>query len=155
MPFRIFKLHIPKPFTTLYPVLAVLIIQGSFFSCKYEDGPAISFRSKLDRVSNFWMIKEYTVDGKDSTEVFSNFTWRFGKDFSFDFSGTLYGKPWSRSGEWFFENSRETISMLNLASDSIYTYDILRLRNRQLWLRQEDPVTGAEIILKLKQRDIY
>lgn len=40
----------------------------TFAACKYEDGPAISLRSKRDRVANEWKIVKYEFEGKDALE---------------------------------------------------------------------------------------
>lgn len=55
-------------------------------SCKkYDDGPAFSFRSKKERVTNVWKIN-YAYDYKDSVNITSDYageTWDFtnGGDF--------------------------------------------------------------------------
>ncbi len=50
----------------ILPAIAALLFVSS---CKYEDGPAISFRSKRDRIANEWVVDKITIDGKDSTEL--------------------------------------------------------------------------------------
>ncbi len=56
----------------IYSVLAISIV---FSSCKYEEGPGISLRTKRDRVSNEWKISKYEYTAKkvgtedDSTAV--------------------------------------------------------------------------------------
>lgn len=49
----------------LYSLLAISI---SLTACKYEEGPGISLRSKRDRISNEWLIKEYKYTPKDGSE---------------------------------------------------------------------------------------
>ena len=46
-----------------------LILSTAIFalsSCKYEEGPGISFRAKRDRVANEWSVTGYTVNGQNS-----------------------------------------------------------------------------------------
>ncbi len=124
-------------------------------SCKkYEDGPLVSIRSKTDRLSNFWMVDSYTVDGEDSTNKYIDFTWRFGKDQSFDFFGTLNGARWARTGIWEFTGNHAFIGMMNLASDSLYEFEIMKLKERKLWFSQVDPRTGSYREWHLKKRDL-
>ena len=49
-------------------IYSVLVISIALTSCKYEEGPGISLRSKRDRVSNEWLVKEYKYTQKDSSE---------------------------------------------------------------------------------------
>jgi hypothetical protein len=48
-------------------IAIVLVI--SLTACKYEEGPGISLRSKRDRISNEWLVSNYTFTPKDSTSV--------------------------------------------------------------------------------------
>lgn len=46
---------------------ALILASLAFSSCKYEDGPGISLRTKRDRVSNEWLVSNFTYDGVDQT----------------------------------------------------------------------------------------
>jgi hypothetical protein len=46
-----------------YALLAGVAIS----SCKYEEGPGISLRSKRDRVANEWKVNQFIYDGNDVT----------------------------------------------------------------------------------------
>jgi hypothetical protein len=55
----------------VYSLIAILIISATYYSCgKYEDGPAISLRSKTARITGVWEITEVKIDG---TSVFDDF----------------------------------------------------------------------------------
>lgn len=137
---------------TIYPGLKAIAFLFLFLcvicgGClKYQDGPVLSLRTKYERLANFWVIDKYAEDGEDKTDEyktkFTDFTLRFGKDNSFDFYGTLNGKPYSRSGEWHFVSAKRSIRMQNQASDSIYDYRINKLMETQLWLEQKDTNTS-------------
>lgn len=116
-----------------------LLLTGCF---KYDDGPRISLRSKTDRLANFWMTDKYFVDGIDSTAPYIDYTWRFGKDGSFDLYGTRNSIAWSRTGAWGFINAKTSVRLLNQASDSAYEFRITRLKEKQLWLEQKDVATS-------------
>lgn len=39
-------------------------------SCRYEEGPALSFRKVNNRLQGFWEIKNFNVNGVDCTNVY-------------------------------------------------------------------------------------
>ncbi|MBP6311779.1 MAG: hypothetical protein KA408_05885 [Flavobacteriales bacterium] len=141
--------------TTKYnlPLLALfsLILLLAVTACKkYDDGPAISLTSRTERVANTWVIDQATADGNNVTSDFDNYVLTltsdgdatllatytvFGADFTFDTNGT-----------WNFQNSDEELVMdfENDAADG--TYQIRRLTETQLWLRQ----VGDDLELHLK-----
>lgn len=41
-------------------------------SCRYKEGPAISFRSVKDRLMGEWEVTEYTSDGIDSLQYYKD-----------------------------------------------------------------------------------
>lgn len=51
-------------------ILYLLILILFFAACKYEDGPAISLRSKTNRLLKEWKIEKMIVDGSDSTQQY-------------------------------------------------------------------------------------
>lgn len=57
-------------FFTLTAIAALL----TFSSCKYEEGPGISVRSKRDRIANEWKITGYQVDGSEDDARKKSFT---------------------------------------------------------------------------------
>jgi hypothetical protein len=55
----------------LFIALTLTSIQG----CKkYEDGPAISLRSRSARLSNTWRVENYKVNGDDYTSLVSGYS---------------------------------------------------------------------------------
>ncbi|NBU04155.1 MAG: hypothetical protein EBT60_07625 [Bacteroidetes bacterium] len=51
---------------------------------KYEDGPAISFRSSTARLTNHWKISKVTSNANDITLQFSGHEWEILKDGNFN-----------------------------------------------------------------------
>jgi len=49
-------------------ILYTLVLLLFFAACKYEDGPAISLRSKYQRLEGDWQIENLKIDGIDSTQ---------------------------------------------------------------------------------------
>lgn len=111
-------------------------------SCKkYDDGPTISLRSRSERVANNWRVDGATDNGNDVTNSFQRYEVSFTKGGDatlvahYSFIGIDY--DYSTSGTWSFESSDEKIRVdyQNDAADA--TYLILRLKEKELWLKQE------------------
>jgi len=51
--------------------LAFLAFTFVFSSCKYEDGPVVSLRSKNNRMANTWKFKSVTSAGTDITNQYN------------------------------------------------------------------------------------
>ncbi len=130
-----------KLFGSVFAALLGLVLLAAACT-KYPNGANFSTRSAADRLANLWVLEEYLENGQNRSDSFSmqykDMVWRFGKDNSFDFYGQYKGNPWSRSGDWSFTNSKKSINLVNQASDSTYTYEILQLREKVLWLAQTD-----------------
>ena len=123
----------------------------SFSSCgKYEDGPAFSLLSKKARVTGDWSLdKFYDTNGADSTTVMQNAlgsTWelQIEKDGSYKSTGNV-----NESGTWKLGEDKDDIIMTP-SSGLEYSYRILRLKNKEMWLRFTTP-QGQYQKLYLKQ----
>jgi len=119
--------------TTL--LLALAMVFGST-SCKYEDGPGISLRSKTARVTGDWIIEKYIdANGNEDIEDDSP-TYTFEKDgkgsAEFDFLGTVQTIDFT----WEFADSKKN---LKITSDGdVSSEEILRLTNKEMWLKDSD-----------------
>lgn len=114
----------------------------AFTACqKYEDGPAFSLRSREERVANDWRV-ERAMDGSDDvTSAFDQYELRLSRERD----ATLIARytlgevvfEFSTSGEWEFQNHSEDLRLdfENDAADE--TYEILRLKDKELWLREK------------------
>ena len=89
-------------------LIYLIVILAIASSCRYKEGPAISFHSVKDRLNGKWEVIEYTSDGIDSLQYYkdscgcglefrtdqSEYLWNFsfqhcqntGADWVFDYS---------------------------------------------------------------------
>ena len=114
----------------------------TFASCKkYEEGPAISLRSKKERVANTWQIEKAYNNGEDVTDEYDEYTVKFTKagdaelaalysfgDFSFEYE---------TDGTWAFQNNAEELAVDYENDDADRTYQILKLTEDELWVREK------------------
>lgn len=112
----------------------------SFSSCKkYEDGPALSFRTKTSRLVGDWTVVK--VDGQKLSEsgTLINIDFDKGGDFAmassyFSFNGPNYSTR--ETGEWEWENGKEEIEIETGRFKE--DWEILRLTNKELWFEIEN-----------------
>lgn len=110
----------------------ILIIGTSLTGCKkYEDGPALSLRSKTARVANTWKVESYTINGFDNTSSLTsiNYTETYDKDGNYSYNSSLG----SGSGKWEFQSDKEQIKRSGVAGQSTETLFILRLKEKEFW----------------------
>ena len=110
----------------------ILIISASLTGCKkYEDGPALSLRSKTARVANTWKVESYTINGVDYTSSLTtiNYTETYDKDGNYSYNSSAG----SGSGKWEFQSDKEQIKRSGVSGQSSETLYILRLKERELW----------------------
>lgn len=117
--------------------LASAVIIFNFSSCKYEEGPKISLRSKKARLVGTWEVKSI-----GSTNLGSN----FGIDIEFEKDGDLvitstysyygYTGTDSQKGSWEWEDGKESVE-LNI-DGGLYEFKILRLTNSEMKWEDED-----------------
>jgi hypothetical protein len=53
-------------------ILLFLIIMGIAQSCRYEEGPVISFKSVRGRLMGAWRVTEFTCEGLDSLQFYKD-----------------------------------------------------------------------------------
>ena len=110
----------------------ILIMSASLMGCKkYEDGPALSLRSKTARVANTWKVESYTINGADNTSSFTsvNYTETYDKDGNYAYASSVG----SGSGKWEFQADKEQIKRSGVSGQSSETLYILRLKEREFW----------------------
>ena len=111
----------------------------SFSSCnKYEDGPALSFRSKTNRLVGNWNVVK--IDGIRLLGDGSVVVIDFDKDRDFSILSSYFqsnGQYVSarEAGEWEWENGKEEIEVEG--STFKEDWEILRLTNKELWFEDE------------------
>lgn len=124
-----------------------------FTQCKkYPEGPALSLKSKKERVSNTWKIDKLIINNVDSTtqytNVFKDYTISINKSGSYltsyyvtvPFIGNVSN---TENGNWAFSGDKKSLNLTptsiavgNLPSPS--SLQILKLYEKELWLRNVD-----------------
>ncbi len=111
---------------------------------KYPEGPAISLRSKKERVANTWKLDALISGGVDSTAYFTGFfndyTVILTKSGSYTISYSFRGFSVTETGGWAFASGKEdlqitpkTVSYGAVPSPSVF--QIMKLYEKELWLR--------------------
>ncbi|HTL83366.1 MAG TPA: hypothetical protein VL651_16740 [Bacteroidia bacterium] len=124
-------------------IIASLLFIGlsfTFTSCgKYVDGPKISLLTKKMRVTGHWTLnKYYDVNGNDITTTAqsglgSSWELQIEKDGSYKSTGNV-----GESGTWKLGEDKDDI-IFTPSSGTEYSYRILRLKNKEMWLRITNP----------------
>lgn len=115
---------------SLLALLFIALTLTSIESCKkYEDGPAISLRSRSARLSNTWRVENYKVNGDDLTSLVSGYSETFSKSGDYSYSwGILNG-----SGNWTFQNKDEQVKLSGNDGQSSRMLFIRKLEEKTLW----------------------
>lgn len=116
------------------PVFALILI---FSSCKYEDGPFLSLRSKTERLVKEWKLDQFFENGVEKTDEaksqFSNYTLTIYNNNTYTLTYSLNGVlPYSESGTWKFANKKKDLILTDDGDET--KYEILKLKETQLWV---------------------
>ena len=120
--------------------------------CKYEEGPFISVRSKSERIANTWVIENAYENGKDVTSDYDQYDLFLSKDgkarltSNHKSGGVTFS--FSTDGVWVFENNKNDIRFDFGDDDADGVYEILRLKETELWIKEKGGV--EELHLKTK-----
>lgn len=115
-------------------------------SCSpYEEGPAISFRSKAERVANTWKVN-YAVeaDGDDRTADYDGDTYILDKDGGIVLNFMEGGTSFQATGSWELTNDDENIRIqtsftaFGVTFNGDETYEILKLKEDEFWIKDID-----------------
>lgn len=109
---------------------------------KYEDGPAISLRSKEARLCNKWQVSSAMQNGVDKTSDFNAAFAGYLLDIRKDETYSLSYSPFSlaqvnESGRWEFTSDKMEVRFINQDGETS-TYQILKLKEKELWVRFTD-----------------
>lgn len=111
---------------------------------KYPEGPALSLRSKKERVANTWKLDALISGGVDSTayfnSLFNDYTVSLTKSGSYNISYNIRGFSSTETGDWSFSSDKEdlkitpkSITFGSVPSPSVL--QITKLYEKELWLR--------------------
>ncbi len=119
-----------------------LFIAAGLTSCsKYEDGPALSLRSKKERISNTWKIEKAFRSGEDVTADYDQYVLTLTKDGDARlvaiYTSGAFTFEYETNGTWKFENSKEVLVLDFEDNGADRKYQILRLKEDELWLREQ------------------
>lgn len=128
------KLHIA--------ILTVTMLAAGLVGCnKYDEGPAISFRSAASRVENEWEPKVILEDGDDVSFYFQDFSMNLTEDGRFvitdkdDLDSTF-----TQEGFWSLENDRENLQFIYTnppVNPDRVTFTIQKLKEKEMWLLED------------------
>lgn len=123
-------------------------------SCsKYEDGPAISLVSKLERVANDWEIEKAERNGDNVTEDYDQYELYLDDDYSARlvarYTSDNITFVYETDGSWEFNNDKEELALDFDNDDADSEYIILRLTSNEMWL--QDKSDDTELHFETKQ----
>ena len=126
----------------LISIFTIAMIMGTLGSCsKYEEGPSLSLRSKKARVANTWKIDKAYRNGNDVTNDYDQYSLYMNKDgdarlVAIYKSGNFTFEA-ETDGTWKLESDKEDLNLDFENNDADRKYQILRLKEKELWLREQ------------------
>jgi hypothetical protein len=136
-------------------ILILIVIAAITEGCKkYEDGPWISFRSPIKRLYGVYTLTKYTVNGEDSLSLFNDslsLTFDFYYNdidyinscligsFRNDGKFTVIYMHWKLINDDKILNVYETLGSTvgtgPFGDNKIADWKILKLRNKEIWMK--------------------
>ena len=128
----------------------MLLVLG-LTSCKYEEGPLISFVPKEERVANTWIVSRAVVNGEvqSSLDDFEYITFTKGGS-NVEFKRKIIGIPYTLIGTWAF-NDDETVIIMDLVDQTTgllefdFEWTIRKLKENELFVSYTEVESGATI----------
>lgn len=123
------------------PVFFLLLL---VVSCKkYEDGPALSLRTKTHRLVNTWVVESVTENGTDVTSAFKTaypeYMLTITKQNTYVLTYKLNsGVEYKENGTWIYNGDRTHVYFNNTIGGSAADWKILRLKEKELWAENTD-----------------
>jgi hypothetical protein len=145
-----------------YPVsLAIVVLFAcltTFSACKkYEEGPALSFRSKSERVANTWTLESYYENGTNKTSDFSDWDVVMVTDKDGAIKITQTHKPSQGklevSGTWAFKNDKEQIEVVFPSPTGTQVWDVLRLYEKEFWYSYSETDNGVTTKYEFRMKE--
>lgn len=136
-------------------LFALAIIGGVVISCKkYEEGPALSLRTKKSRLAGEWTAEKVLLNGTDVTSTYlpSGSTYKIKIEKSGSWSDTYTSSSGSSSdnGTWEFVDKKENLKRITNGSGDADgdTSIIIKLKNKELWLEEKSGSNTTRIQYK-------
>jgi hypothetical protein len=110
----------------IYSIILALGIGLTQTSCsKYEDGPAISFRSSTARLTNHWKFSKVTFNSNDISSKFSGYEWEIMEDSTFkEYVNSIQ----TQSGTWILDGTL----ILKYADGTVDRFNVKRLTKNEM-----------------------
>lgn len=126
----------------IIPIVAFALTILLFTSCKkYEEGPALSLRSKKSRLANTWQRERKLVNGSEVALNTTDQSYRLtlkkngdAKELNEDVFLQEEGM-----GKWSLESDKEQLKIFVKFSEDVHrttVYTIVRLKEKELWLSE-------------------
>ena len=129
-----------KAIKYLLPVIFAAFLFGTQSCGKYEEGPSFSLRSKKARVVNHWKVDKYYYNG-DETSLGDVKTYFYFEDDNTGKTKHTYGSITSEDEFTWDFNDDKTAIIIKYKNGGEYEYTILKLYEKEMWLRytKDDP----------------
>lgn len=123
-------------------VFNLLFLAILFSTCKYEDGPKLSLRTKKHRLVNNWHFDKYFENGVDKTDIFLHQMNNYSYSVDFNSDNTykiteIWGQTKSETGTWEFIIDKNYINFMSNNSNEEYKWKILRLTEKEIWFEYD------------------
>jgi len=136
--------------STITKLSLLFIVAVSFTACdKYEEGANVSLLTAKMRVTNVWTSSAFTYETALGTSTSSTSVLTIEKDGNFTAVTTLSPLPSSTTtGTWGFNSDKTQLLLTN--GNSVDTWDIIKLKNKELKLKQVGSFLGSETITTIE-----
>jgi hypothetical protein len=136
--------------STITKLALLFIVAVSFTACdKYEEGANVSLLTAKMRVTNVWTSSAFTYETALVTSTSSTSVLTIEKDGNFTAVTTLSPLPSSTTtGTWGFNSDKTQLLLTN--GNSVDTWDIIKLKNKELKLKQVGSFLGSETITTIE-----
>lgn len=134
----------------------VLAIFFTFSGCgKYEEGPDFSLRSKTSRITGIWKIDKMFINDVEQVidETANTVRIDIMKDGTGKISVSFQSLTFAFDITWKFSDdklsviiSTTSVELLTFYPDIIAEHEILRLTNKECWLRNSKSENSVDIV---------
>lgn len=137
--------------TGIVPVAAVMLatLAGVSGCKKYPEGPAFTVNPKNARIANHWIVARAMENGQDVTDQYDHYDLILQSDGDAELDANYYffGSHVIvvTHGTWMLTHKSENLFIDYENDDLDVEYQILRLKENEMWLRQ----VGADLELEL------
>lgn len=127
----------------IYTIIVTLGLGLTQTSCsKYEDGPAISFRSSTARLTNHWKFSKVTFNSNDISSKFSGYEWEIMEDGTFkEYVNSIQ----TQSGTWTLDGTL----ILKYSDGNLDRFNVKRLTKNEMTVYLLDIGPYIELTSKL------